>query len=739
MKCNHKELQISQWPRHALRLCAVWPVLCLVVCCAAPGCKKKTDRVLPQKVMMQENDGTKFSSGNRVNGRQVPESTRQQSSADKREGVGEQESQADVRDSSDLARSEAASAKKAADSARQHASRAKQAARQATQTGSKAKLVAENARLATQSAQKSRQAATTAQACATRALRLAAEAGQAAAKLSRVGSNGKHDANAAQQARETAKQTTRAADEAQNWAVAAMRAATEADQAARQANEAATSAQVQESVEKILSTAQRTYRQSRQSTQAARNDAVAAVASADKSVRASEAGNADLAARTAEQARQSADSALQKAAKAKDQAQQLAVHADQGRKIIQSTTKQGPAPTGLRQIRDVVKKLDQLAQDAATAATEAEQLAAQADLKASVAQDGLAQSQTLAKLRQSAARTSQLVDHAIRQTQLAVGAATEANEAAEQSIRTQMSGDRNAAAALRASGIRARTRAQRFLADAQKKMELATAGSGEVRAASEALSAALENEKKTAEARRMAEQIQRVMQSGRSEVEEGESTVRKLLDRASRILAQHDGSGPKVEVANAGDVEASPSESVAEVSTRSEINEAEIPVLPSPPPAVNVARPEGAINLGEGKSEPTESLGRWRQTDASNGADFLPGGYVTSVLIFRADKVLEVHRTFGPKGAVSCVWRIGCKWNEDRTHLVLGKAGSLRPPEELLGGLTLKGNIKIEKPKTGFPVTLTCTRLDDGTIRLGTKEYRPVVKTWESFEVDEKK
>ena len=167
------------------------------------------------------------------------------------------------------------------------------------------------------------------------------------------------------------------------------------------------------------------------------------------------------------------------------------------------------------------------------------------------------------------------------------------------------------------------------------------------------------------------------------------------------------------------------------------IDVAQIPSLPEPPPPTQ-SKPTGMIEARQSNEPPPETLGRWQQVDGDASADFLPGSYTSSVLILRADDVLEVRRTFGKKGEVSMVWEIGFEWNADRTQIILGRDQARRPVPELLKGFTLDDGFVVQGAKLAFPTSLRCTRLESGNVQLGEKSYRQIKNYWESFEVTPK-
>ena len=153
------------------------------------------------------------------------------------------------------------------------------------------------------------------------------------------------------------------------------------------------------------------------------------------------------------------------------------------------------------------------------------------------------------------------------------------------------------------------------------------------------------------------------------------------------------------------------------------VRPADIPSLPARPKprpaprglAMPTSRPAG------GQAAP---VGRWRQVLGANAADFLPGGYAGSVLVFRGDGVLEVTRSFGSKGELSQTWRISYAWGEGRRSLVLGADPKKRPSPASLKPLTIEEmGIRTQPPTTAFPVTVPCSRTKDGRLVIASKTY----------------
>jgi len=142
---------------------------------------------------------------------------------------------------------------------------------------------------------------------------------------------------------------------------------------------------------------------------------------------------------------------------------------------------------------------------------------------------------------------------------------------------------------------------------------------------------------------------------------------------------------------------------------------------------VTRSKPEGIVRPPEPVQATVEIRGRWQQVDGGNRADFLPGGYVNSTLVFRYDGLVEVRRTFGKDEAIQQVWRIGYEWNKARSALTLGDDPKSRPPPESLKGFTVTG-AAVEGAVQALPAALSCSRLDEGRIRIGDKTYAPVTE-----------
>jgi len=159
----------------------------------------------------------------------------------------------------------------------------------------------------------------------------------------------------------------------------------------------------------------------------------------------------------------------------------------------------------------------------------------------------------------------------------------------------------------------------------------------------------------------------------------------------------------------------------------SAIDPRQIPSLPPAPPATTRSKPEGVVRPPPEPPSPPEVRGRWRQVEGDMGPDFLPGGYVTSVLAFRFDGLLEVRRVFGKERDFQQTWRVGYEWDKEHKRLTLGRDPKRRPPPESLKGFSLgEGAATILAAKEPLPLVLPCERLEKGRLRIGDKVYEPV-------------
>ena len=126
---------------------------------------------------------------------------------------------------------------------------------------------------------------------------------------------------------------------------------------------------------------------------------------------------------------------------------------------------------------------------------------------------------------------------------------------------------------------------------------------------------------------------------------------------------------------------------------------------------------------------PVEVRGRWRQIEGSVGPDFLPGGYASSVWVFRYDGLLEVRRTFGKDEAFQQTWRVGYEWDKEKNILTLGSEPKRNPPPESLKGFTLgDSDVTVQAASQSLPLTLPCVRIENGRLRIGDKVYEPVLE-----------
>jgi len=154
------------------------------------------------------------------------------------------------------------------------------------------------------------------------------------------------------------------------------------------------------------------------------------------------------------------------------------------------------------------------------------------------------------------------------------------------------------------------------------------------------------------------------------------------------------------------------------------IDLAKVPDVPLPPETLS--RPEGIVLEREPRREIAPArFGRWKQVSDDSSSDFLPGGYVTSELLFRADNILEVRHTFGADGEILQTWRIGYEWNAVRAVLILGSDPKTRPPAASLRGFRLADAGIFSSPAAEkLPIVLTYAQTKDNQIKLGKKMYK---------------
>ena len=165
------------------------------------------------------------------------------------------------------------------------------------------------------------------------------------------------------------------------------------------------------------------------------------------------------------------------------------------------------------------------------------------------------------------------------------------------------------------------------------------------------------------------------------------------------------------------------------VGTRrpSKVAPGQIPNLPPAPPPTTRAKPEGIVRPPTEPPPPVEVRGRWRQVEGGSGPDFLPGGYLNSVWVFRYNGLLEVRRTFGKDESFQQTWRVGYEWDKDKNTLTVGSDAKRRPPPESLKGFTLgDADVTVQAASQPLPMALPCVRREKGRLRIGDKVYEPV-------------
>ncbi len=151
----------------------------------------------------------------------------------------------------------------------------------------------------------------------------------------------------------------------------------------------------------------------------------------------------------------------------------------------------------------------------------------------------------------------------------------------------------------------------------------------------------------------------------------------------------------------------------------------DIPSIPTPPATLEL--PKGVLAPKTDMSKISVSvMGRWKQIKGSNDADFYPGRYNENLLIFRADNILEVKRSFGKNKSLLLIWRISYRWNKDKKILLLGSDPKVKPPTGTLKGFSL-GDIVVTGAKLAIPIKIHYRYLDNKTIQIGTKIYRKML------------
>jgi len=146
--------------------------------------------------------------------------------------------------------------------------------------------------------------------------------------------------------------------------------------------------------------------------------------------------------------------------------------------------------------------------------------------------------------------------------------------------------------------------------------------------------------------------------------------------------------------------------------------------LPSAPrlPSVHT-RPAGIIVGRKGTPGPETWQGKWVQVEGGNAADFLPGGYTASYLVFRGENTVEVHRAYA-NATITRSWRIGCTWNAKTATLTLGADAKHRPPAMSLKGHDLKVlDSSVAVANNDLPAAFPLTRPSKDRIRLDGKTY----------------
>lgn len=211
--------------------------------------------------------------------------------------------------------------------------------------------------------------------------------------------------------------------------------------------------------------------------------------------------------------------------------------------------------------------------------------------------------------------------------------------------------------------------------------------------------------------------LQRSVTQATKEVEKAQSSLKPLVkhERSARVTATLLGFPAPGAPARATFVKSSASAAQDAVTIHHTPEVTRVPHMKS--------TPEGILKAKKGEVAPVTVLGNWTQIDQNTKADFLPGGYTNSTLVFRADGVLEVRRTWGQ--SIQKSYRMSYQWKENKSRLILGEKPKDRPSKDLLTAFRIdRLGVVGTQATMNFPARLNCITEASGLITLGEKRYR---------------
>jgi len=475
-----------------------------------------------------------------------------------------------------------------------------------------------------------------------------------------------------------------------------------------------TAAQATQEIRAQTNRAEQAAASAEQARAKARSASTAAEQAASKAEQAAAKGDAQRAATAA-------DAAAASAAAAKEAAMVARQHANQAQQHAQSataaTTAAGTTAEGAKGATAAAEKAD----SAATSAFGHSLLAAQ---QAKRAQQAVEIAGKVAIVTAGASQIGGSAKRAATQSKIAKAKAKGAQKAAASGdVKTAGAEAGKAQKAADQATVDARQANER-LGDVKKTIGSITSDKRSGQGVRDAAGNALADAQRSVDA----------AQAAALAAEKSALAAKQLLQRA-KIKAKQDPVQPKPTTKPAANPTSRPSTRPAPKSlTRpaakniphpksGDIDMTKLPKLPKLPPRKTT--PKGIITPTAPKAAVVRIKGRWLQVSGSKGADFLPGGYHTSRLVFRKDGILEVRRTFDKEGNVSVTWCVGYKWNKDGSMVTIGGDETDRPLKSSLKGFEIEDSgVKALDAVDDLPVILKCTRLANGRIRLSGRIYK---------------
>ncbi len=153
----------------------------------------------------------------------------------------------------------------------------------------------------------------------------------------------------------------------------------------------------------------------------------------------------------------------------------------------------------------------------------------------------------------------------------------------------------------------------------------------------------------------------------------------------------------------------------------------DIPTIVPPPSPFKL--PKGVVEPINISTEKRYGIvGAWEQIDDNNSADFLPGAYVQSKLIFYANRIVKIERVYlnsETKSVVTLSWLIDYVVNEEDGFIILGQKSRNYLDICAIKGL-LRTGVEIALPDHTLPTRLDWKWISECKVNIAGKIYTRV-------------